>query len=116
MYKHYISIDNRGRIIDGFTTAQREPHAEDIFLHEGGAVFELFGKDPGRDLFVPANGIEVPLYAYEGEKPRYRSTAELKADIPDVTPPPSTAQRLEDAEADIETLAMAMTVAFGGKI
>lgn len=116
MWEHYITIDNENRIIDGFTTAQREPSEGDIYLHDGGAVFELFGRDPYRDLYVLIEEQPVWLYAYADGKTRYRTAEELAMDTPVVAPRPSSSQRLEDAAADIETLAMAMTVAFGGEI
>ncbi len=116
MWEHYISIDAQGRIIDGYTTAQREPSEGDVYLHDGGAVFELFGRDPYRDLCVVIEGQPVWLYAYDESRVRYRTAEELAADTPAVAPRPSAFQRLEDAEADIETLAMAMAIAFGGDV
>lgn len=115
MYEHYISIDSAQRIVDGFTTAQKRPTEEDIFLRRGGERFELFGKDPNRELCMRVQGENVWLYAWDGFAPRHRSKQELAADMPPSPPQPTDRERLESLEADTATLAEALKIAFGGK-
>lgn len=116
MYEHYITIDAQSRIIDGFTTAQRSPGEGDIFLHEGGEIFELFGKDPNRMLFFFVEGVKVWQYAYEDNKPRNRTTAEIQADMPPIPHVPTPGERLDDAEADIQTLNDTILIMLGGEV
>lgn len=115
MYEHYITIDAAQRIIDGFTTAQKKPTAEDIFLRRGGARFELYGKDPGRKLSMRVQEKNVWLYAWDGFAPRHRSKQELAADMPPADRPPTDRERIENLEADTQTLAAALLIAFGGE-
>lgn len=114
MYEHYITLDSEKRIIDGYTTAQHPPAESDIFLHSGGAVFELFGKDPYRELSLLTQNEPVWLYVYEEGKPRHRTKAELAADLPVTEPPRSVDERLSDAEADVQTLTEVLNIMLGG--
>lgn len=114
MYEHYITLDDKKRIIDGYTTAQHPPAEGDIFLHSGGEVFELFGKDPYRELSLLTKDGPVWLYIYEEGKPRHRTKAELAADLPVMKPPRGVDERLSDAEADVQTLAEVIKIMLGG--
>ena len=113
MYGHYITIDSENRIIDGFTTAQRQPGEGDIYLHSGGPVFELFGKDPGRLLYTQVEGVKIWLYSYNNGRVRYRTKAELAEDMPKIAPVPTAEERLKSAEEDIKTLGDTLLVMLG---
>ena len=114
MYEHYISVDSAQRIVDGFTTAQKRPTVEDIFLRRGGERFELFGKNPNRELCMRVQGETVWLYAWDGFAPRHRSKRELAEDMPQTEAPPTDRERIASLEADTATLAEALMIAFGG--
>jgi len=114
MFDHYVSVDSQGRIIDGYTTAQHPPAEGDIYLHSGGPVFELFGKDPYRELALEVESGPLWLYLYEDDKPRHRTKAELAEDLPATNPPRSVDERLSDAEADVQTLTEVLNIMLGG--
>ena len=114
IYKHYIKIDSHCRIIDAFTTAQRQPEAGDIYLHDGGPAVEIFPRQPDLSLSFPARGVEVWLLAYDNGQPRWRTEDELEADMPPAPSVPDTGTRLADAEADIQTLLECINIIVGG--
>lgn len=113
MYDQYITIDSENRIIDGFTTAQRQPGDGDIYLHSGGPVFELFGKDAGRLLYTQVESVKIWLYSYTDGRVRYRTKAELVGDMPVIEPVPTADERLKSAEEDIKTLGDTLLVMLG---
>lgn len=116
MANHYITIDTKNRIVDGFSDASRAPAETDILLRENaGDVFELFGKDPGRQLWLLTQGVKVFFYAYENGQPRYRSEEEFNADLPPLPHIPSVEERLETAEYNIETLDRVLIIMMGGE-
>ena len=116
MAKHYITVDEENRIIDGFSDFYRQPKEGDILLRsDGGQEFELFGKDPNRQLWLLTQGVKVFFYAYENGQPRYRSEEEFNADLPPLPHIPSVEERLETAEYNIETLDRVLIIMMGGE-
>lgn len=101
--KHYITVDERGRIVDGFSDAFRKPSDTDICINEqGGYQFRLF---PGgeENPFLLERTYMIPLYKYENGTVVKRTEAEIEADIaalPKPTPPPAPdPDDISDAEA-----------------
>lgn len=101
--KHYITIDDRGRIVNGFSDAFRNPSDADICINEqGGYQFRLF---PGGEENPQLHEWQymIPMYKYEGNKVVKRTEEEIEADIaalPKPTPPPSPdPDEISDSEA-----------------
>lgn len=117
-YEHYIRVDARKRIIDGFSTFDRQPQEGDILLRsDGGEVFDILGDGRWRPLyFLPQALPDTPIYEYAwtGEAVRTRTEDELMADIPPLPEAPDTGTRLADAEADIAALASVLEILLGG--
>lgn len=93
--KHYITVDQRGRITDGFTDAFRKPAETDICINErGGYQFRLFpGGSENPALFTADKGI--PRYKYEDGAVCHRTMEEINADIAAMPTPPSQLDMLE---------------------
>lgn len=114
MYSHYIKIDEKSRIIDGFTTAQHAPDEGDIKLKDSpNPNFELFDKMPFIPLSINSAGGALWLYLYENGKVRSRTKAELREDLPPRPPKEPADKRLDDAEADIKTLSATVLIIMG---
>lgn len=79
--KHYITVDDRGRIVDGFSDAFRQPSGTDICINEqGGYQFRLFpGGEENPALF--ADPYMIPLYEWENAAVVERTGEEIEADI-----------------------------------
>lgn len=97
--KHYITADEQGRIVHGFSDAFRQPQEADICINEqGGYQFRLFPGGEENPALFDWDG-RIPLYVYEDGAVRARTQEELQADrealpVPEVTP---TAQDDTDA-------------------
>ena len=96
--KHYISVDERGRITDGFTDAFRTPAETDICINErGGYQFRLFpGGSENPELFTREHG--VPRYKYERGAAAHRTADEIAADIAALPPPAPSEDEKRDAQ------------------
>lgn len=95
--KHYISVDEQGRIVDGFSDAFRKPSNTDICISEqGGYQFRLF---PGgeENPFLLERTYMIPLYKYENGTVVKRTEKEIEADIADLPRPAS--DEISDSEA-----------------
>lgn len=115
MANHYISIDSKNRIIDGFTDSFKWPGPGDILIRENaGDVFELFGGDPGRPLSFETHGVEVWIYKWTGSEVAQRTQAEINADLPPLPYVPSVEEQIAANTYDIETLYMAMNILING--
>jgi hypothetical protein len=94
--KHYIQVDARGCVVDGFSDAFRAPGPGDICINErGGYQFRLFpGGRENTALFGTQH--RISLYKYEDGAVKMRSAEEIDADIAALPKPEPTAQdRLE---------------------
>lgn len=99
VYKHYISVDESGRIVDGFSDAFRQPKEGDVCIAEqGGYQFRLFPEGEENPPLYDFSGF-IPLYKFEDGKVRLRAEEEFAADwsaLPEFS--------LPDAQADTDAL------------
>lgn len=80
--KHYITVD-KGRIINGFSDAFRQPQNGDICINEqGGYQFRLFPSGEENPPMTDDNGCH--LYRYEGGQVRKATHAELAAELAEI--------------------------------
>ena len=97
--KHYITVDERSRIVYGFSDAFRQPSDTDICINEqGGYQFRVF---PGgeENPALLADPYMIPMYKWDGEVIK-RTAEEIEADIADLPKPtPSDPDDISDAEA-----------------
>lgn len=85
--RHYITVDEKGRIVDGFSEAFRTPADTDICINErGGYQFRLFPGGEENPRLHEEHGI--PLYRYE-DAVAERSGEEIAADIAAMPQEPS---------------------------
>lgn len=78
-FKHYIRLDDAGRIIKGFSDAFAQPQEGDVCINEdGGYQFRL--EPGGAENPTLADYDGIPLYKYEGGAVAARSTDEIEAD------------------------------------
>lgn len=110
--KHYITVDEQNRIVNGFSDAFRQPTDTDICINEqGGYQFRLFGIE--NPALFDWNGM-IPLYKYEDGEVVKRTEEEIEADraaIPEVEAEPTTEERvtaLEEQLAESDEVAMAL--------
>lgn len=96
--RHYITADDRGRIIDGFSDAFRQPSDEDICINEqGGYQFRLF---PGGEENPALRDRKhcIPLYKYENGEVVKRTEEEIEEDIAALPAPAPTDDERRDAQ------------------
>ena len=95
--KHYITVDEQGRITDGFSDAFRSPAETDICINErGGYQFRLFPGGEENPVLSEEHGI--PLYQYDGGQVVRRTQDEIAADLAELSVKnenPSYPERLE---------------------
>lgn len=105
--RYYISVDERGRIVDGFSDAFRNPSETDICINERGEYhFRLF---PDGEANPPLYELEhlVPLYEFKGGEVRPRRGEDIEADIaalpvPEYVPTEERVTELEYNTAALE--------------
>ena len=101
--KHYITLDERNRIVGGFSDAFRQPTDTDICINEqGGYRFRLFPNGEENPCLFDWNGM-IPLYKYEGGKVVKRTEEEIEADraeIPEEEPVPTVDERVSALESE----------------
>lgn len=104
--KHYIAVDDRGRIVDGWSDGphpQRQPTEQTVQLtDQGGYQFRLYPDGEENPSLYDMDGI--PLYKYEGGGVVERTQEEIAADRAAIPEPPPTAQ--ERMEAQVTYTAM----------
>ena len=95
--KHYVTVDGRGRIVEGWSDGPKPHKATDAALcinQRGGYQFRLAdGGEENPPLFTREG---IPLYKLEGSLVAARTEEEVRADqaaIP--SPGPTHAERLE---------------------
>lgn len=80
--KHYINVDDRGRIVDGWSDGphpQRQPIEQTVLLtDQGGYQFRLFPGGEENPALWDMDGI--PLYKYEDGEVLERTQDEIEAD------------------------------------
>lgn len=104
--KHYITVDERGRILVGFSDAFRQPSNKDICIDEQGSYqFRLFpGGEENPALFDFTH--DVPLYKYENGKVVKRSQEDVDADIAVLPTEEEVPSQLDMLEAQVTYTAM----------
>ena len=101
--KHYITVDDRGRIVDGFSDAFRKPADTDICINErGGYQFRLFHGGTENPMLLVENG--VPLYKFVRGTVVMRSAEEIAADREAV--PAQAPSQIDMLEAQVTYTAM----------
>lgn len=96
--KHYITVDERSRIVNGFSDAFRSPSDTDICINEhGGYQFRLF---PGGEENPALHDWQhmIPLYKYENGEVVKRTGEEIAADIAALPAPAPTEDEKRDAQ------------------
>ena len=105
MYKHYIRVDDVGRIIHGFSDYYDTPQDGDILLRENNdKEFRLFGKNKNIPLSYQPIAAQRPLYLYKYKngQPAERTPEELEADFPPLYHEPTDIDVLLELSADHE--------------
>lgn len=96
-YKHYITVDDQGRITNGFSDAFHQPSEKDICINEqGGYQFRLFPNGEENPVLYEENGI--PLYKYDGGVVAKRSAADIAEDTAALPEPAPTEDEKRDAQ------------------
>lgn len=104
--KHYITVDEQNRIVNGFSDAFHRPSDTDICINEeGGYQFRLF---PGGEENPPLHEWQhmIPLYKYENGEVVKRSNDEIEADISALPAPEVVPSQLDQIEAQVTYTAM----------
>lgn len=97
--KHYISVDEQNRIVDGFSDAFRKPADTDICINEqGGYQFRLFPNGEENPVLFDWDGM-IPLYKYENGEVIRRTEEEIEADREALSVPDDTPTEEEDTAA-----------------
>ena len=95
--KHYITVDDAGRILDGFSDAFSDPGENDICINErGGYQFRIFPGGEENPRLREGHG--VPLYKYVGGAVIERTRKEIDADLVLLPEPEPTADEKRDAQ------------------
>lgn len=104
--KHYIIVDERSRIVGGFSDAFRLPSDGDICINEeGGRHFRLFRDGEDNPVLFEIEH-RIPLYKYENGKVLTRTAKEIEAEIAALPVPEETPSRLDMLEAQATYTAM----------
>lgn len=102
--KHYITVDERNRIVDGFSDAFRQPSDADICINEqGGYQFRLYPNGEENPTLFEWEHM-IPLYKYENGEIVKRTMEEVEADRTAITKPEPepTADELINALLGVE--------------
>lgn len=104
--RHYVTLDDRGRIIAGFSDALRQPSESDICITaQGGYQFRLYpeGAENPPLFKMPER---IPLYKWEYGTVTKRTAEEIAADIAALPVPEETPDRVDMIEAQVTYTAM----------
>lgn len=103
--KHYITVDEQNRIVNGFSDAFRQSTDTDICINEqGGYQFRL---SPGGEENPPLHEFEhmIPLYKYENGKVVERTEEEIAKDLAALpVPEPTWNEQMEEHVAELEAI------------
>ena len=102
--RHYITVDNQGRITSGWSDGPSPDRAasDAICINaQGGYQFRLF---PGGEENPPLRTMDgIPLHRWDGERVVLRTEEEIAADRAAIPAPPPTEE--ERLRADVDFLA-----------
>ncbi|MBR2132589.1 MAG: hypothetical protein IJ955_08705 [Oscillospiraceae bacterium] len=97
--RHYITVDEAGRITGGFSDAFRQPSETDICINEqGGYQFRLF-PDGAENPMLLERRHRIPLYRWDGSQVVRRTAEEIDADIAAIPVPESIPTEADDTAA-----------------
>lgn len=99
--KHYIAVDDRNRIIDGWSDGPHPEKSTDgaVCINEqGGYQFRLFPDGEENPTLFDMDGI--PLYKYVDGAVQERSPEEIEADRALIPPPPPSLEEQNRADID----------------
>ena len=103
--KHYITIDEQNRIVNGFSDAFRHPTDTDICINEQGSYqFRLYPGGEENPTLLDWDGM-IPLYKYEDGQVVKRTEEEIEADRETLPKPEYTPTQEERIAALEEQLA-----------
>lgn len=103
--KHYITVDEAGRIVRGFSDAFRAPSDTDICINEqGGYQFRLYPGGEENPFLFEEHGI--PLYKFVGGVIEHRTVEEIAEDIAALPVPEEVPSQLDMIEAQVTYTAM----------
>lgn len=109
--KHYITVDEQGCIVDGFSDAFRQPSEADICINEkGGYQFRLFAGGEENPQLLTEDGI--PLYKNVGGHAVERTAEEIEADrsaLPQPEAVPTQEERIADLEEAVDMILSGVT-------
>ena len=96
--KHYITVDERGCITNGFSDAFHQATDKDICINEqGGYQFRLF-PDGEENPVLFEREYHIPLYRFENGSVRKRSAEEIAADVSALPEPEPSDDEKRDAQ------------------
>lgn len=105
--KHYITVDERGRIVDGWSDGphpERGPSGAVCINKQGGYQFRL--APAGEENPVLHSEDMVPLYKYKGGQIIPRTAEEIEADRAVLPVPEEAPSQLDLIEAQVTYTAM----------
>ena len=104
--KHYITVDEQNRIVNGFSDAFHQPTETDICINEkGGYQFRLYQDGEENPSLFDWNGM-IPLYKWENSEVVRRTEEELEADRAAIPVPEETPTQLDRVEAQVTYTAL----------
>lgn len=103
--KHYITVDERGRITDGFSDVFRQPKETDICINEEGSRhFRLFPDGEDNPMLFELENL-LPRFKFDGIV-KERTKEEIEEDIAALPQPEETPSQLDLIEAQVTYTAM----------
>ena len=103
--KHYITVDERSRIVSGFSDAFRQPSDKDICINEkGGRQFCLFPDGEENPMLYVLDHL-LPRFKFDGVV-KERTKEEIEADLAALPEPEETPSPLDLIEAQVTYTAM----------
>ena len=107
--KHYITVDERGRVTDGWSDGpnpERDTSGAICINAQGGYQFRLAPDgEENLDLYTSD---DIPLYKWDGEQIVSRTEEEIETDRAAIPAPPPSPQ--EQLRADVDFLGAMMGV------
>lgn len=103
--RHYITVDERKRIINGFSDVFRQPKETDICINEEGTRhFRLFPDGEDNPMLFELEHL-LPRFKFDGYV-QERTAEEIAADITELPDPEETPSQLDMIEAQVTYTAM----------
>ena len=106
VHRHYVTVDERCRITNGFSDAFRQPSDSDICITAKGSYqFRLYpdGEENPQLLTCPQG---IPIYKLKSGVVVKRTDEEIEADIAEIPHPEQKPSRMDLMEAQMTYTAM----------